>query len=222
MKFLILILFSLNTWASDPWENMNRATFEFNQVLDDNIFEPLARGYQKNIPQVAQNRVSDFTSNLNDVATFGNEILQFELFDSAKTLSRVVLNTTIGLGGIFDVASEIGLEKTQEDFGQTLAVWGTPAGNYLVLPIFGPSTLRDTTGLIMDSSSNVAITNKVNAGGNLLVSSLRAVDTRVKLLPATDLLKNSDDAYIAMRSAFLQKREYEVFDGDLPVSDDDF
>ncbi len=221
MKFVILIFLSFSLMANeDPWEEMNRATFEFNQTLDESFFEPIAKSYKENIPNPVQNRVSDFSSNVGDVATLGNELAQFEIVSGANTLSRVLINSTIGLFGLFDVASEIGLEKTEEDFGQTLAVWGAPKGNYIVLPVFGPSVVRDTAGRIGDGVQKVERTRPLTTAQKLGITGMQALDTRVKLLPVTDLLKKADDPYIAMRSGYFQKRKFDIYNGDLPDEDE--
>ena len=228
MKNLLMTLLCLTFTTTimaedvDPFEGSNRAAFEFNQTLDENLFEPVARTYKESMPETSQNRVSDFSSNLDDISTLGNEILQFELFDSVSTFGRILVNSTIGLAGLFDVASDIGLEKTDEDFGQTMAVWGVPSGSYVVLPILGPSTMRDSAGTYADSTENVNVTKDLNTTEETTLLLTKAVDMRVKLLSATDLLKNSDDVYIATRSSYLQKRQFNIFDGNPPIEDDDF
>ncbi|CAC9445819.1 hypothetical protein [uncultured Gammaproteobacteria bacterium] len=220
--FLFLILsFAVMAEEVDPFEDTNRVIFEFNQGLDEAIFEPVAKTYKDNIPETAQNRVSDFYSNIDDVGTLGNELAQFELVNSANTLGRVLINSTIGLLGLFDVASAIGLEKTSEDFGQTMAVWGTSGGAFVVLPVLGPSTLRDATGKVADSLMHTKEVKSLNTTEKTLMTATQAIDTRVKLLPVTDLLKKADDPYIAMRSSYLQKRKYDVHNGNLP-DDDEF
>ncbi len=220
--FLFLILsFAVMADEVDPFEDTNRVIFEFNQGLDEAIFEPVAKTYKDNIPETAQNRVSDFYSNIDDVGTLGNELAQFELVNSANTLGRVLINSTIGLLGLFDVASAIGLEKTSEDFGQTMAVWGTSEGAFVVLPVLGPSTLRDATGKVADSLMHTKEVKSLNTTEKTLMTATQAIDTRVKLLPVTDLLKKADDPYIAMRSSYLQKRKYDVHNGNLP-DDDEF
>ena len=224
VSFLVLI-FSTVTIAgddTDPFEGVNRPIDAFNHTLDENIFEPVARTYKDSTPKDLQNRVSDFSSNLGDVVTLGNEILQFEVFDSANTLGRIAINTTFGLFGLFDVASEVGIEKTTEDFGQTMAVWGAPKGPYVVLPVLGPSTVRDAGARVVDTQPNTEMLKNLNQEQTIALTLTRAVDTRVGLLPATDLLKNADDAYIAARSAYLQKRKFDVYDGNLPYEEVDF
>ncbi|MDC9715091.1 MAG: VacJ family lipoprotein [Gammaproteobacteria bacterium] len=221
-SFLFLTLsFAVTAEDIDLFEDTNRVIFEFNQGLDEAVFEPTAKAYKENIPKTAQTRVSDFFSNIEDVGTLGNELTQFELVNSVNTLGRVLINSTVGLLGLFDVASEIGLEKTSEDFGQTMAVWGAPEGSFVVLPVLGPSTLRGVTGKAVDNSTYVKQVRSLDATEKTVMTAMQAVDIRVKLLPATDLLKKADDPYIVMRSSYLQKRKYDVHNGNLP-DDDEF
>ncbi len=222
ISFTLLMSSTFVVAEVDPFEGANRAVFEFNESLDNAIFEPVARGYKASVPTFAQARVRDFFGNLSDVGTLANQILQFKIEDGFVTLGRVTVNTTIGLAGLFDVASDMGLEKTHEDFGQTLAVWGVSDGPYIMLPIFGPSTLRDTAGLYVDITSDVNMINQLEGGDKTVATLTNALDERVELLPITDLLDNSDDPYITMRSSYLQKRENDIYDGNVPASDDDF
>lgn len=220
---LLCLVFSLSVFAeedTDLFESTNRAIFKLNQGLDEAVFEPVAKSYKENVPKPVQNSVSDFSSNIEDISTLGNEIAQFELINGVNTLGRVLLNSTVGLFGLFDVASDIGLEKTQEDFGQTMAVWGSPEGYYVVLPVFGPSTLRDTTGKVVDGAQRVKQTKHVKNAQKVGTTVLQTVDTRTKLLPAIDLINLSDDAYIAARSSYLQKREYDAHNGSLPEDEE--
>ena len=220
----VLLFFMLNVTAaenSDPLEDVNRVTHEFNEVFDDNIFEPISRAYKNYIPDFVQERVSNFFDNLRDVSTLGNQILQFKPIESVTTLGRVLVNSTAGLGGLFDVASNIDLTTENEDFGQTMAVWGVESGPYITLPLLGPSTLRDSIGIYVDTNSPTNLISKMDAIGFVSASAMNAIDQRVELLPITDILDHSDDPYIAMRSSYLQKRKYDVFDGDLPIEEDD-
>ena len=219
-----LLFFTLSVTATentDPLEDVNRATYEFNEVFDDNIFEPISRGYKKFIPDFVKERVSNFFDNLRDVSTLGNQILQFKPIESVTTLGRVLVNSTVGLGGLFDVASDIDLTTDNEDFGQTMAVWGVESGPYITLPLLGPSTLRDSVGIYVDTNSPTNLISKMDDIGFVSASAMNAIDQRVELLPITDILDHSDDPYIAMRSSYLQKRKYDVFDGDLPIEEDD-
>ncbi|HIM96054.1 MAG TPA: VacJ family lipoprotein [Gammaproteobacteria bacterium] len=225
-QFLIsvLLFFTLNVTAAeniDPLEDVNRVTHEFNEVFDDNIFEPISRAYKNYIPDFVQECVSNFFDNLRDVSTLGNQILQFKPIESITTLGRILVNSTVGLGGLFDVASNIDLTTENEDFGQTMAVWGMETGPYVTLPFLGPSTLRDSIGIFVDTNSPTKLINEMDDIGFVSASAMNAIDQRVELLPIMDLLDHSDDLYIAMRSSYLQKRKYDVFDGDLPIEEDD-
>jgi len=222
--FLILFLFispskaaigPINVYLDDvdPLEELNRPIFEFNQALDKNLIEPIAISYRDNTSESIKKGVSNFFSNLGEVSTLANQILQFKVEDSFVTLSRFLLNTTIGLAGIYDPASELGLTKKEEDFGQTLGFWGVPEGPYFVIPILGPSTFRDTAGLYVDMTSDVNLINNLDTNGEIVATSMKTVDKRVELLPATDLINRSFDPYTAMRSSYLQKRRNEVNDG---------
>jgi len=222
--FLILFLFispsqadigQINTYLDDidPLEEINRPIFDFNQTLDQNFIEPIAVSYRDNTPESVKKGVSNFFSNLGEVSTLANQILQFKVQDSFSTLSRFLLNTTIGLAGIFDPASELGLTKKNEDFGQTLGFWGVPEGPYFVIPILGPSTLRDSAGLYVDMTSDVNLINNLDTNAEIAAISMKMVDKRVELLPATDLVNRSFDPYTTMRSSYLQKRRNDVNDG---------
>jgi len=220
----LLLTFSLVSVAEevDPFEETNRVIYEFNEVVDDNLLEPVSRAYQDHMPDFLQNRVSHFFGNLRDVSTLANQILQFKIEQSAITLSRIVVNSTVGLYGLFDIATDISLTTDNEDFGQTLAVWGVEEGPYIMLPLMGPSTLRDGAGLYVDLTSDANLINEMDDLGAISASAMNIVDKRVELLPATDLLDQSDDPYIAMRSSYLQKRKFDIFDGNLPVEAVDF
>jgi len=222
--FLVLFLFispskavigPINIYLDDvdPLEEINRPIFEFNQNLDENLIKPIAISYRDNTPDSIKKGVSNFFSNLGEVSTLANQILQFKAEDSLLTLSRFLINTTIGLVGIFDPASELGLTKKDEDFGQTLGVWGVPEGPYFVIPVLGPSTLRDTAGLYVDVTSNANFINSLDTNSEIAATSMKTVDKRVELLPATDLINRSFDPYTTMRSSYLQKRRNDVNDG---------
>jgi len=222
--FLILFLFISHSKAAigpiniylddiDPLEEINRPIFEFNRSIDHNFIKPIALLYRDHTPGPIKTGVSNFFSNLGEVSTFANQILQFKAGDSFVTVSRFIINTTVGLAGIFDPASELGLTKKDEDFGQTLGFWGVPEGAYFVIPILGPSTLRDTVGLYVDMTSDVNLINNLDTNGEIATTSMKMVDKRVELLPATELINRSFDPYTTMRSSYLQKRRNEVNDG---------
>ncbi len=222
ISLLLLISSSFAVAEVDPFEDVNRVVYDFNETVDDNFLEPVSRAYKENTPDFLQNRVSDFFGNLRDVSTLANQILQFKVEESVTTLGRIVVNTTIGLAGLFDVAQDMDLTTDNEDFGQTLAVWGVGDGPYIMLPLLGPSTVRDGAGLYVDLTSETNLVNDLEDVGFVSASAMSIIDKRVELLPATDLLDQSDDPYIAMRSSYLQKRQFDIYDGNLPVSDDDF
>ena len=220
---LVLLLNSSVLFAEevDPFEEANRVVYDFNETIDDNLLEPISRAYKDNMPDFVQDRVSDFFGNLRDVTTLANQILQFKPTESATTLSRIVINSTIGLAGLFDVASDMELITDSEDFGQTMALWGVGEGPYVVIPLLGPSTVRDGAGLYVDLTSDANLVNEMNDVGFVSASAINIIDKRVELLPATDLLDKSDDPYITMRSSYLQKRKFDIFDGNPPIEEDD-
>jgi len=222
ISFLLLISSTFAVAEVDPFEETNRAVYEFNEVIDDNLLEPVSRAYKDNMPEFVKNRVSDFFGNLRDVSTLANQILQFKIEQSVATLGRIVINSTVGLAGLFDVAEDINITTDNEDFGQTLAVWGVDNGPYIMLPLLGPSTIRDGMGLYVDVTSDANLINDMDDIDFISANVMNIIDKRVELLPATDLLDQSDDPYITMRSAYLQKRNHDIYDGNVPVSDDDF
>jgi len=222
--FLILLLFispskaaigPINVYLDDvdPLEELNRPIFEFNQTFDQDILEPIAVSYRDNTSEPVKEGVSNFFSNIGELKTLANQILQLKLEDSFITFSRFLVNTTIGLAGILDPASELGLTKKEEDFGQTLGVWGVPEGPYFVIPFLGPSTLRDASGAYFDSASNTNLIKDLGSNGEIPARALKSVDQRTKLLPATNLIYKSFDPYTTMRSFYLQKRRSDVNDG---------
>jgi len=225
MSFLLFFMANTLAFAEedvDPFEDINRTVYGFNEVVDDNLLEPVSRAYKDRVPEVAQDRVSDFFGNLRDVSTLANQILQFKPIESATTLGRILVNSTLGLGGLFDVASDMGLTTDDEDFGQTMGVWGVEEGPYVVIPLLGPSTVRDGAGLFVDTTSDANMIAKTEGIGFISSSAISIIDKRVELLPVTDMLDQSDDPYIVMRSSYLQKRKFDVFDGSLPVEEDEF
>ena len=204
----------------DPLEPMNRSVSKFNDALDDNLLRPVATGYREYTPQPVQTGVGNFFRNLSDVFSTVNNGLQLKGRETAESLMRVVVNTVFGIYGIFDVATEIGLQRHQEDFGQTLGYWGVPDGPYVVLPVFGPSTLRDTSVLPLELSTDyVAKHDQVDVRNTAIVA--RTVDKRASLLQTSDLLSGAAiDKYSFTRDAYLQYRRNQVFDGNPPDEED--
>lgn len=202
----------------DPWEGFNRAMFSFNDTLDRYALKPVARGYKVIMPNILEAGVSNFFGNLSDVGSMLNNLLQLKGNAAGQDLGRVLFNTTVGLGGIIDVATPMGLPEHNEDFGQTLGYWGVNTGPYLVLPLLGPSNVRDGIGLIPDSMVDpVGEVDPIRTRNQLY--GLRIIDTRASLLAAEELL--TGDRYTAMRDAYLQRREFLVNDGKAAAFDQD-
>ena len=203
----------------DPLEPMNRSISHFNDVLDDSVLRPAATGYRNGVPQPIQTGVRNFFNNLSDVWSTVNNGLQLEGRNTAESCMRVVVNTVFGIYGVFDVATAIGLQRHPRDFGETLAVWGVPNGPYLVLPVFGPSTLRDTAGMPVDMSMDlVRDINSIPERNSAWA--LRLVDKRADLLQTTTLLEEASlDKYSFIREAYLQHRRWEIYDGNPPDED---
>lgn len=196
----------------DPWEPFNRSMFEFNDTLDQIILKPVATVYRQAVPPLMRTGVNNFFGNLEDAWSFVNSLLQFKLQNAADNLARVQANTLWGVFGIFDVASEMNIERHKEDFGQTLGRWGMPAGPYLVLPFFGPSTLRDTAALPVDRRYNLVQQVDSNSARSALYA-LNLVDKRSNLLRASDVLDQAAlDKYAFTRDAYLQRRRAEVLE----------
>lgn len=200
----------------DPWESVNRGTFAFNETLDAWLLKPIAQGYDAVTPAPVRTGVANFFGNVEDVWTGINSLLQGKPADAAHDFGRVVVNSTMGIAGLLDVASAMGLEKHSEDFGQTLAVWGVGNGPYVVLPLFGPRTLRDAGGFAFDLTADpVGQVNPDPARYGL--SAVRLIDVRAGLLPAEKVLDSAAlDKYSYLRSAYLQRRRSLIFDGNPP------
>lgn len=197
---------SPNANPRDPWEPFNRGVYSFNDGLDEAVVKPVATAYQFVTPQIMRTGVTNFFGNIGDVWSFVNNVLQLKPAESAETFFRVGVNTTIGLFGLIDVASELRLEKHTEDFGQTLGYWGVPAGPYVVLPLFGPSTVRDSLALPVDAKGNlIGHVDDVSLRNSLIT--LRLVDARANFLRAGRLLDAAAlDKYSFTRDAYLQRR----------------
>jgi phospholipid-binding lipoprotein MlaA len=209
-----------NANPKDPLEPMNRSVTKFNDALDDNVLKPAATGYRDYIPQPVQTGVSNFFRNLSDVWSTVNNGLQLKGHDTAESLMRVVVNTTLGIYGLFDVATEIGLHRHPEDLGQTLGYWGVPDGPYVVLPLLGPSTLRDTSVIPVETSVDYVRQHDDVPVRNTAIA-VRTVDKRASLLKTTDLLSEAAiDKYSFTRDSYLQYRRNQVYDGNPPDEDD--
>lgn len=203
----------------DPWERMNRATYAFNAKFDKAIFRPVARGYRNTVPHVVQTGIRNAFDNVDTTIVMLNDLLQGQLTPFMHDTSRLLVNTVIGIGGLFDPATAMGLEKGDRDFGQTLGKWGVGSGPYLVLPILGPSDVRDTVGRAADtfSTPRTYITNNYWKYGTAL---LYAVDLRSRYLDTDRLLDNAYDPYAFLRNAYLQNRAFKVHGGN-PRNEED-
>ena len=204
---------------SDPWSGWNHGTQTFNDNLDKAVLKPLAQGYQWIAPEFVNEGVTNFFSNINDVGVTINDLLQFKVAQSGMDGSRFLINTTAGLAGFVDVANMIDLPKHKEDFGQTLGYWGVPSGNYLVLPFFGPSSPRDTVGLIGDALFNPVtyvsifggpVVNAATAGARVL----DVTDQRAHLMTTEKIVdEGSVDRYDFIMNSYKQNRDYLIHDG---------
>jgi phospholipid-binding lipoprotein MlaA len=222
IAFIVLALSGLLTGCAalppgqhdprDRFERTNRAVYKFNDALDRHVAKPLAKSYVKITPRPVRTGVSNFFQNLSYPTVIVNDLLQGKLKSFGGDTARLVVNTTIGIGGLFDPATKMGLPAGDEDFGQTLGKWGVPPGPYVVLPIFGPSDVRDTFGFVADQFTDPKFyVNNIYwsvglSGGTLL-------DLRAELLSTDDVLARAFDPYVFVRNAYLQRREFQVKDG---------
>lgn len=201
---------------ADPLESMNRGVFRFNDAIDTAVLRPVATGYRDVVPSMVRTGVTNFFGNIGDVWSLANNVMQLKVQNSAETFMRLNVNTFFGLGGLLDIASEAGIERHREDFGQTLGRYGVPAGPYIVLPLLGSSTLRDTAALPVDRYGDGLGAVQDIAWRNAFYG-LRLVDGRANLLRASQMLDDAAlDKYSFTRDAFLQRRLSEVYDGNPP------
>lgn len=204
----------------DPIEGFNRAIFAFNEGLDAAIIKPVATGYDAVLPDPVQTGVTNFFGNIADFFIGINNLLQGKVGDGVGDFGRVAINSTIGLLGVLDVATELGIEKHNEDFGQTFGRWGVGNGAYVVLPVFGARTVRDTVGLVLDVKADpVAQVDHIPTRNSLAV--LRLINDRAGLLSADKVIEEAAlDKYSYMRGAYLQRRRNLIYDGNAPREDD--
>lgn len=201
----------------DPYEHLNRQVFEFNDRLDAHVLKPVAQTYQQVVPDMVRTGISNVLGNLGDVWSAVNQLLQGKIGDSAEMTMRVLTNTFFGIGGMFDQATELGMDRRSEDFGQTLGRWGVPPGPYIVLPLLGPSDARDTLATPVDlyASPETQLVSGTSAVAG--VSVLKVVNTRAGLLNASRVLDDiALDRYSFMRDAYLARRRNLVYDGNPP------
>lgn len=202
---------------ADPLEGWNRGVQTFNDRVDEAVLQPVARGYRDVVPQALRTGVTNFFGNLGDVWSVVNHVLQGKPEPALTMTMRVGLNTVFGIAGLLDIATEAGLDRQSEDFGQTLGRWGLPPGPYLVLPLLGPSSVRDTAGLPLDMAATSVSPLGVEDGHLWAATALRVVNTRANLLGATRLIDDiALDRYRFLRDGYLARRRNLVYDGDPP------
>ncbi len=197
---------------NDPFENYNRKMTKFNTKLDEKVLVPVAKGYRKAVPQPLRNGVRNFFRNLREPYTMLNDLLQGKFSEAGQDAGRFVINTILGFAGFADVATELGIERNSEDFGQTLAVWGASPGPHLVLPFLGPSNIRDGIGLIPDLSYSAAV-GLEDSKAQLGVDVVRIIDTRTQLLGTEELLALQPDPYLFLREGYRERRAIQINDG---------
>ena len=210
--------------AQDPFESFNRGIFALNEGLDKVVLKPVAKGYKAVMPEPLNQGVTNFFSNLDDVIVIANDLLQFKFTQAASDTGRILLNSTVGLLGFFDIASKVGFQKHDEDFGQTLGYWGVGNGPYLVLPLFGPSSARDAFGLGADTFLDPLYyyANSKSGVNTVAPYVAQAIDDRSDLFAAEKVLDTAAlDKYAYLRNAYLARREYLVYDGNPPEEEED-
>ena len=219
-RFLLILLLSFPIFGeeiNDPFEDLNRDIFIFNEKLDEKLLKPAALTYRKVTPQFARTGVTNFFNNLEEIDTTINQVLQGEIKYAFNDAGRFVINSTIGLFGLIDVASKMGLERHEEDFGQTLGVWGFDSGPYIMIPFLGPSNPRDLLSRPISSFLSGTFAMEDNDVKITLVG-IDALETRERLLDAETLIIG--DKYIFVKDAYIQSREYEINNGS--TEDDEF
>ncbi len=225
----VIVIATPDVTENDPLEGYNRSMFEFNEALDESILKPAAEGYHDLLPDPVERSISNFFSNLREPFNILNNLLQFKLGDAVSDTVRFGINTTVGILGLFDVATDAGLPKHDEDFGQTLAVWGVDSGPYFVIPVLGSSTLRDATG----TATEFWIGNTVEIGDTQIfkptgeinsqdaehaVIITQGISTRADLLGKKEIVDSASfDPYAFRRDSYLQKRENKIYDGNVPL-----
>ena len=203
----------------DPWEAWNRKVFSFNERVDAAVLKPVAEGYKKIVPSLVRTGIDNVLGNIGDAWSAVNQLLQGKIHYGLDMGFRVLTNTLLGFGGVLDPATEFGLVRRSEDFGQTLGRWGLGQGPYIVLPLLGPSTLRDTAGFLVDRQVAASTLPPTDAG-RYSVTALELVNTRTNLLSATGLIDSiALDKYSFLRDAYLSRRQNALYDGAPPLED---
>lgn len=201
----------------DPFESFNRSMYAFNEKVDEYVLKPVAKGYKAVTPDPVDKGITNFFNNLDDILVFFNNLLQLKIDQALEDTARIVFNTTFGLLGFIDVATEFGIEKNNEDFGQTLGYWGVESGPYLVLPILGPSSIRDGAGLVIDRTALDVVYDDMSLQHQLDFLAVEIIDKRADLLEAKDIVdETAPDPYAFIRDAWKQRRQNLVYDGNPP------
>lgn len=202
--------------SRDPLEGLNRGVYQFNEAADKVVFDPIGRGYNTVTPEIVDEGVTNFFGNLGEISNFVNNVLQLKVDGAANTVVRFMINSTLGIGGFFDVVGDSGVPMESEDFGQTLAYWGIGSGPYLVLPILGPSTVRDTGGLVADTFMN-PITYIESDTAQYGLIALGIVDTKADLLAAGGLVSEAAlDEYDFVKNAYFERRRNQISNDTAP------
>ncbi len=219
LALVVSVSLPVSASTNDPYESVNRRVFAFNEFMDRWLLKPVAQGYQWVTPEFVDRGVTNFFSNLGEVRNLLNSTLQGDFRQAGSSTGRLLTNTTVGLGGLVDVASEVGIEYRREDFGQTLAIWGAGDGPYVVLPFLGGSSLRDVFGRVPDVAMS-PLTYVDDVAWRNGLRALDLIDTRADLIDSEALI--SGDRYSFLRDVYLQRREAAILNGAPPESGDDF
>ncbi len=215
---------NVDTDTRDPYEELNRKIFAFNQSFDRQILKPISSAYKFIMPNPLEDGISNAMRNLREPWVFINDILQFKFKRALTTLTRFTLNTTVGAAGLFKVSDGMDIPYHSEDLGQTFAVWGIKESPYFIIPFIGPSTNRDFVGFagyfFLDPVT-ITLSNEGESGLALLRTGVDALDVRVRLHDSLDELYKEDDPYVVMRSLYLQNRRYEIYNGDPPADEEE-
>ena len=206
---------------ADPYEGWNRGVYKFNKGIDKAVLKPVARGYQAITPDPVETGISNFFSNLFEPLTVLNDLLQGKFGQAGQDSARFLINSTIGLAGFFDPASRMDLPKHDEDLGQTLGTWGVGSGPYLMLPFLGPATVRDGLARFVETYPYSPIYDVDHVPTRNVIYGFFVIDLRARLLPLEEQLENAIDEYAFIRDAYLQRREFLIYDGNPPLEDDE-
>ncbi len=204
---------------NDPWESYNRKMFAFNQKVDKSVLIPAARGYKRVVPGPVRTGISNFFLNLEEPVTIVNDLLQGKFVQASKDTTRFLINSTLGLAGIVDIASDLNLDKHDEDFGQTFAVWGIGSGPYVELPFLGTSNVRDSIGLLGEIVYFDPIDNQVSSKTEYALIALEVIDLRSQYLGSEKVFNQQLDPYLYVRDAYTQRRRNQIYDGNPPLDD---